>query len=539
MKSRICLCNGTILKKDLIRFAPVMIVTSLALWAMGMALDMTVEQMIELGHVPEFGTVAVALVSFLGLVSAVCLFTYLTKKKECDAIHALPLRRDTLLFTKIIAAFIQFAVPFGVFFAFFPGDRGWLFQMTVATCSWLFCFGLAVLAMMLSGRRLAGMILYSLIMDLGTSIFLIVENLYLPLLPGVYPGGNMAQFSPLNIMTALDLEDGKLSEILLTMGGFALLGVVFLVLSWVAYRKRKLERAGDFLVVKWMEPVLAWALGITVCLFTTGLAQILDGSIWVGLVIGLTIGYFAAMMFFARSIKVFGKKNLLGWGVLVAFMAASLYVTGLDPLGLVTRVPAPGQIESVTLYNYEYMYLGEIYEEYDLAGCGYTTTDPAEIDQLRSMHQDLIARGDQEVDLEQEVRNRFFLVYKLRDGSEMIRTYHILEGEELKQVKYFLSQPENLLGSADIDELVESITELYAYGVNGGTIHTERAFLEVFLEECEAGWMYTPDYEGESSWNIQFWINKGTDQQNYRNIEVPLTAQKTIAWIEAYFKSQD
>ena len=39
MKSRLCLCNGTILKKDLIRFAPLMLLAGLVLWAMGLLLS--------------------------------------------------------------------------------------------------------------------------------------------------------------------------------------------------------------------------------------------------------------------------------------------------------------------------------------------------------------------------------------------------------------------------------------------------------------------------------------------------------------------
>lgn len=533
MKSRISLCNGTILKKDMTRFAPLMIVTGLVLWVIGMTVNVAIEEMTRGGYTdrPEVATVALALLGFLALLSAVNFFTYLTKKGECDAIHALPLRRETLLFTKIIAAFLQFAIPFGVFFACFPGDRGWLFQMGVSGCAWLFFFGLAALSMMLSGRRLAGFILYSLILDLGNSISLIWENLYLPLLPGVYLSGNPMDYSPMTIMTMLDLEEGTLAEIFLPMLGFALLGVVFLVLTWVAYRKRKLERAGDFLTVKWLEPVLAWGLGITVSIFTTTIAQLLDGSIWVGLGIGLTIGYFAARMFFARSIKVFGKKNLIGWAALVAVMAASLFITSLDPLGVVNRVPDAEDIESVCLYDNNYYLLADY--DVDFSGNSYCADDPAEIDAMRTMHQELLLTNDQEAEGVQQYHNRFYLVYNLKNGTTVSRTYFILGGDALKQIKYVMSQPEGLLGSADLEELLASISELRANGVNGGIIHTERAFLEVFLEECKAGWMYTPDPNGQSSWDIRFY----SDELGYRTVDVPLTAQKTIAWLENYFKN--
>ena len=532
MKSRICLCNGTILKKDLTRFAPLVLLEGLVLWAVGAVLSEAYKSEYGVGGFFEPAHVGVVLGAAMGLFSAVLFFTYLTKKKECDAIHSLPLRRETLFFTKMIGAFLQVAVPFGIFFAFFPGERGWLFQMTLTLCSWIFSFGLAVLSMMLSGRWLAGYILYSVIEGLPGMVVTIANALYIPLLPGVYLRSDVTALSPITQMASMDLAEGKLSEILLPMLGFALLGAAFLVAALVAYRKRKLERAGDFLVVKWLEPVFSWLLGIYASIVTISIVLLVEGSVWVGLAIGLTIGYFAARMFFARSIKVFRKKNLAGWLALVAFMAASLYVTSLDPMGLVDRIPETDRIESVGVYDYDYPLAAEY--GYEFAGASFTTQDPDEIDDLRRMHRNLLLTNDQEAEGNRAYHNRFYLVYKLKNGSEMIRTYYILGDEDLKQLKYYMSQPEGLVGSADVEEVIVDISELYGYGVNGGHIHTERAFLEVFLAECEAGLMYSPDPDEQSGWDIRFY----SEIFGYRTVDIPLSAEKTVAWLENYFGNQ-
>ncbi len=544
MKSKICLCNGTILKKDLTRFAPMVLVTGLILWAFG-ALLKNMEDYLLAGEVNENYLTAttvlgMAMAVMLGLISAVGLFGYLTKKQECDYIHALPIRRETLFFTKISVAFLQFVVPFGVFFAFFPGSRGWGFQMLAAFCSWLFTFGLAAFSMMLAGRRLAGYILFYLICGLGSTVYAVVEAVYLPLLPGVYFGGMMTtDLSPFGHLLSLDFVQGTLRELLVPLILYGLAGVGFLVAALVCYRKRKLERAGDFLAAKWLEPVFAWGFGIYISIFPIAIAYMIDGSVWIALIIGLTIGYFAARMLFARSIKVFGRKNLLGFGALVAVMAASVYITSLDPLGLVTRVPETDRIESVTLCDNEYTY-ARVYGMEELATGAYTTSDPAEIEELRQLHKNLIGQEEPDfLDSLMEFDNQIHLVYELKGGRKLQRTYYALQGQELKQMKYYLSQPEALLGTADIEELLDSIEELYAYGVNGGTIHTQRAFLEVFMAECEAGWMYTPDYEGMSDWTIS--IDIGNEDGTVRDlyIDVPLTAQKTITWLENYFADQD
>ena len=217
------------------------------------------------------------------------LFGYLAKKKECDYIHALPLRRETLFFTKILGGFLQFVVPFGIFYAFFPGDRGWGFQMLVTFCGWLFLFGVTAFVMMLSGRKLAAVILVSLLLDLPACVYEVIESLYVPMLPGVYLGKGPEGLSPISYMMNLNFEEGTAGEILVPMGICALVGVAFLGAALVAYRKRRLERAGDFLAVRWLEPVLAWGLGIYGALITSSIAYMLEAPIWIPLVLGLDL----------------------------------------------------------------------------------------------------------------------------------------------------------------------------------------------------------------------------------------------------------
>ncbi len=531
MKSRICLCNGTVLKKDITRFAPVMLATGLSLLLIGVVLSELNKVDYSVIDYFEPAIVGIYLGSLLGLVSAITLFTYLTKKRECDAIHSLPFSRETLFFTKIITAFLQAAAPFGIFYVFFPGRGGWFYQMVVTLSAWLFNFGLATFAMMLSGRRLAGYILFSVIEGLPGMVYTVVKSLYIPLLPGVYISMRSSELSPTYKMSSLIIHDGKLGEIL-PMLFFALAGVGFLVAALAAYRKRKLERAGDFLVVKWIEPVFAWILGIYAAIIVIDITGFVNGSIWAGLSVGLTIGYFVARMFFARSIKVFNKKSLAGWLAMVTFMAATLYVTSLDPLGIVNRVPEMDQIESFGLYDNNYVMFTEY--NYELSGNNFTTTDPAEINELRQMHKNLLLTNDQDAQGNPAYHNRFFLVYTLKDGSKITRTYYILGSEELKTLKFYMSQPEALLSSADIKEVIDDISELRANGVNGGTIHAEQAFLEIFMEECEAGWMFTPDPKGQSPWDIQFY----SEEQGYTVVDIPLTAQRTISWLENYFSKQ-
>lgn len=538
MKSKICLCNGTVLKKDLTRFAPVVLVIGLFLWATGAVLSNLNDYYSE--GIDTAATVAgMILATVLALVSGLGLFGYLTKKRECDYTHALPLRRETLFFTKIWVGFFQFILPFCVFFAFFPGNRGWGFQMLAALCAWLFTFGMTAFCMMLSGRKLAGGILYYLLCITGSVAYSVLETVYLPLLPGVVLAPEAAELSLYTPMLALDFAADPAGKLLLTLGGYALAGAVFLVGALLLYRKRKLERAGDFLAAKWLEPVFAWGFGIYATVLPIAITTMVGGSVWVGLIIGLTVGYFAARMLFARSVKVFNRKNLVGFAALVALMAGSVFVTSLDPMGLVELVPEADRIESVTLSDSD-GYYAQVYELAELMSGGYTATDPAEIGELRQLHQSLIGQEELEfLEALMEYDNQFYLEYKLKNGRTVRRTYFVSQGQDLKTVKYYMSQPESLLGTGDIQELLDSMDTLYAYGTGGGAIHTQRAFLEVFLSECEAGWMYTPDYDEMSDWSINLEITGDDGTLRYCYIDVPLTAYNTIAWLEDYFADSE
>lgn len=538
MKSKTCLCNGTILRKDLTRFAPLMLGTGLLLWFVGWSVSMTYDLAYqEIGAEIPMEPVSVFLLftSLMGLVSALCLFGYLMKKRECDAMHALPLRRETLFFTHCIAALIQFVIPFAILYAFMPGNRGWAFQMGFTLCAWLFYFGLAVFSLMLAGRKLGGLMIFWLLSDLLSNLYTMVDCLYIPQLPGLYLDEELAlTLTPSGHMISLDFVEGSFGELLLPMGLYALGGVALLFAALKFYQKRKLERAEDFLAERWLEPVFAWGLGITGACFLVSIFGVMGLNTWVSLILGLAIGYFAARMLFARSVKVFQKKGLLGFAALVAVIAGSVFLVSLDPLGVVRKVPAMEQIESITLsdalaFNYSY----------STGSC--ELTDPEEIEAIRTIHQEIVSQEEipmpDVLDEDFYLRNdQFYLLYQLKDGSALNRIYWIEDEEHLAQFEYIFSQPEHLVGTDSLEVLLVNVSELEAYGTGGGMIHTRRGFLEVFLKDCEAGNMYCTDYEDNSAWTVSMYICVGPNgERQYVSIDVPKDAENTVAWLEDYF----
>lgn len=534
MKSRTCLCNGTILRKDLTRFAPLMLGTGLLLWFVGWSVSMTYDLAYqEIGAEIPMEPVSVFLLftSLMGLVSALCLFGYLTKKKECDAMHALPARRETLFFTHCIAALIQFVIPFAILYAFMPGNRGWAFQMGFTLCAWLFYFGLAVFSLMLAGRKLGGLMIFWLLSDLLSNLYTMVDCLYIPQLPGLYLDEELVlTLTPSGHMVSLDFVEGSFGELLLPMGLYALGGVALLFAALKFYQKRRLERAEDFLAERWLEPVFAWGLGITGACFLVSVFSVMGMSMWIGLILGLAIGYFAARMLFARSVKVFGKKSLLGFAALVAVMAGSVFLVSMDPFGAVKRVPAMEQIESVSVMDGAYHFNQE---------GGINTTDPEHIARIRAIHAELVEQEELQQPASIEDLYNFweyyYLTYTLKDGSELKRSYRISDEAHFDQIDYLMSQPEYLVGTTSLEDLMNTASELEAYGTGGGMIHTRRNFFQVFLADCEAGNMYRSNYEEHSAWSVVMTIATADGGIRYVQIDVPKDAENTVAWLEDYF----
>ena len=107
MKLRTSFFNATVLKKDITRFAPLwglytvfMLLVVLAIWG-----DYT-EPARFAGNADEI-MVGMGVVNFIyaGL-AALCLFGDLFKQRLCNALHAMPLRREGWFLTHCAAGFL-------------------------------------------------------------------------------------------------------------------------------------------------------------------------------------------------------------------------------------------------------------------------------------------------------------------------------------------------------------------------------------------------------------------------------------------------
>ncbi len=374
------------------------------------------------------------------LVCALTLFGDLFNSRMCNAIHALPLRRESWFCVHALTGICFSVVPNLVFtLLMMPcGDAmNWLW-LAQSTLQFLLCFGTALLCVQLTGSRFATTVFYGLLHFGALLIYRLIQSLYVPLLPGVVANVDLvALFCPivnyfrnLPVMSSYDMNldtyviiDSAAGWINLAV--MALVGIGFGAVALFLYRRRQLESAGDFIAVKVLRPVFLVAYSLVVAAMFHGMCELfLDGESWVFLLTGLAVGYFTGQMLLSRTTRVFGLKQLRDLGVLVVCFALSFVVTFLDPLNITGWVPEAEDVSAVMLNDVE-------------------LTDPALVEQITRFHEGVTKDYD---GYENYADKWITLTYQMKNGRIVRRAYWIdidsVAGQLLRPV---VSSPEYVL----------------------------------------------------------------------------------------------
>ncbi|MBQ3487784.1 MAG: hypothetical protein IJA71_05800, partial [Clostridia bacterium] len=460
MKSRIS-CFKTALKKDLTRFAPAWGGYTLCLM---MGLLLILDMVDALGPAQAFpGLLQVMPVIelFYGLIAAQLLFGDLCGSRMCYGLHTLPLRREGwfaahtlsgLLFSLIPTALMTaVAVPltFG-----HTLENGWqmaLWFLLGANLEYLFFFGVGVLSMLLAANRFGAAILYAVLDFASILLYYVVDTVFIPMLYGfVSVEEPYVLFSPVVQMVEFDyiwverfmvgtVRHGtySLTENWWYLWTCAAAGCAALAGALVLYRRRDLERAGDLLAVKILEPVFQVVFSVVCATVFHFVAQGMFGygENFTLLFIGLIAGWFFGRMLLKRTARVFGLRSWMGLGALTLAVAAVLLGAWLDVLGLEDWVPRADKVESVTLSQYRYSD-----HEKDLV-----LTDKEDIENILFIHEAALEsrlEGERllydgqpvptlevdDLDWSRVQRSAaVFLTYRLESGATVTRYYYVWE----------------------------------------------------------------------------------------------------------------
>ncbi len=536
MKSKKLSSDFTVFRKDITRFSPIWLLWCGLFLLIGY-LAVNSETDITLTSFPTMFTYANLI---YGICCAVFLFGYLSDQKECIMTHCLPIRRETLFFIHLLAGLLMQMVPTALFcLSMIPSSSGNLFALFgLLVLQFVFFYGLGIFCVMLTGRKFAAVVLYGLINAAAPLLFFAINTLYIPLLPGLELSSSaFMRFCPLVTMIYRDFSQitwwsfaDETSAYLQHVAVIASVGVGLTAASLLLYRFRKLECAESFIAFPRLNVLFVLVCTIFCgCFFTIFSDIFSESSYWFMLVLGGVIGYFSSMMLLRHSSKVFGPKSLGGFALIAAVIAGSLFLTKMDPIGLVTRIPDPHQVVRAELYRYE------------AEGNSYFTEDPEEISKLMDLHQALIEQKPTDSTWHVE------LLYHMDDGSTMKRVYEASEPLH-SQITWYMNQPEYMFHASNAEEILHQYewAILYLGSVSYQLTPQEQdELLRALFADCKAGRMNseTADtaYTSNSSYSVEL-LHVPLDSDRYSNaytqyFSVYPESVETYGWITQYVKN--
>lgn len=490
--------NTTVLRKNLTRFAP-----AWGIFTAGCLL--VIPNVVDANDPGGMLVESLSLMGFVNfcyaLVCGLLLFGDLFNARLCNALHAMPLRREGWFLTHLAAGVCFALIPYGVTAVCILPMLEWNWIMAPvwllgSMLEYLFFFSAAMLCVFCTGSRFATTVFYGLANFLAFIAAWFVEVIYGPLLTGVSVSTSWASaLTP--VVFFMDNYDwlswfdkqhryaygiGDCWTYLLVL---TVLAVAFFGLALSLYKRRKLECAGDFVAVRGLAPVF-----LVIYTLTMAVLLHLFGSIFVGnddvgtfFIVGLAIGWFTGLMLLRRTVRVFRGKTVLGFAVFAAVMLISFLLTWADPLGITRWVPRVEEVTSVRLDGYGYY------------ASGVKVTAPEEIADITDIHSQAIqenvdiGNGYGPVDT-QTVQVVFR--YGMENGKTVERNYHLDVDSELAQrlIPYF-SDPEVILGYENWEKFLAELYQLRIDWNDDAVITGEDAvsLAQAIRADCEAGSM--------------------------------------------------
>ena len=550
MKSRTSFFDPTVFWKNTTRFAP-----AWALYAVLMFMIMLTFAGSEAGA--EFAVSLGEMTHFTGAAAMLCAFVYaqllfgdLYSSRMCNALHAMPIRRETWFATNVLSGLAFWTVPNGLFTVIFLLLTGGVWEapllwFAVAMLQYLFFFGIAVLSAYCVGNRFAMALVYGLVNFLSLILYWLVANLYEPLLFGLTvpedifsllcPAVHLIGDSYFQVRCVFTLHTVTSMEIVyesgwLYLGISAAVGLGALALALVLYRRRNLECAGDFMAVRRLGPVFLILYTFCAGVFCHGFNTLFLGEEnYVFLVLGLAIGFFTGLMLLHRTVRIFQKKTFLAFSCLAAAFVLSLALTAWDPLGITRWIPDADQVENVQITTGASHYGTEDGPELERA---------EDIEKVLRIHEICLNSRNRTAATQTAYMN-ITIRYQLKNGQTRQRDYGVdLDRSELEQIRPLLSRPEAVLGdiytNPDSAALVRA--ELSGEELAWTTEDELESLVDAIVRDCEAGNM-AQDWAFAEEADYIGWIVIETRQPNglyyARDIRIHEDCANVMAWLKA------
>lgn len=515
MRSATSFFDKTTARSDLRRHWPIAFIYT-CVWLVGLPVNLWSSSMwmpeemtpalraaqIIIGSYP---TLAGALFVF-GCVLAMALMGYLMSPRAVGLLHALPVRRGTLLATHTLVGWLMLNVPallavlVSIPVQAYYGGVAWgaLGAWLLVHCGLsLFFLALGLLCAMVTGWLLAIPAIYAVVNFAVIAAAGLVRTLcglfcygyagdddFAPFVYWLTPVVNLVKrFGTCGVERSdaapYPWQVQFPADVVHAVGIYTAAGATLLALTYLLYRRRKSESAADPAAFPWMRPVFRYGTGLLGGLaLGLGLYQLVLGwrmesetGRWVGLLVSTVLMgalcYYAAEMLVRKSLRVL-RRSLPGAGLVCVLLALVCAGARFDVFGYAARVPDVSAVTQVQLRG-------------SLGLSGVNCTEPETIETVIALHREIITLRPDEDDPENSAY--ITLSYTLTDGSTLTRAYQLNPAGELEDAL------ETVFNTGEVREK-SLITSRHTGSWRGGYLSLDRTGDAMQLTAAQAGEIY-------------------------------------------------
>lgn len=278
------------------------------------------------------GMIIASIAAFINSVNG---FIYLYSGKKTDYYHGLPMKRTEMFLERVFSGLVYYLMPYIVaeFLMICIGAARGFFSLSIMGMAvkmfflhiiiYLVIYFSIVLVISVTGNMLmgilclGGMYLYGIVLNLILVAY--GQSFWQTFFSAEYQYGrfnallHMASPGTLILNMVSDYAEGKTGKLLAAV---IILGVIFGVLAWTAYKKRPSESAGKSMVYSWISIVVRFmvvvpgglAVGWIFYSLTTGKVRILW---WIfGMILGTVIIHGLSETIYQMSFQGFFTKKV-------------------------------------------------------------------------------------------------------------------------------------------------------------------------------------------------------------------------------------
>ena len=375
------------------------------------------------------------------VVMAIAVYAWMFRKTSAAYIAALPVTREALLISGMLAALTILILPclFSMLVSLLLYGGAGPVYVSSLLCSTaavvlmnIAFFGLASFCTVFTGNAAVLPALYAAALYGFVGIEVVTRYIAEFLLFGVRgTGWELAVLSPVYYFS--NNYVGSYSHAIPLTAIYAAAGVILAGLAVIFFRHRRMEAAGETVAVPALRPLFRWglaavgALGMALLILKTVFnvgshAAENDGTparvaiLLLAMLFGAAVGWFGADALMRKTLRVF-DRHWKGLGVFCALLCALVVVTELDVFGVERYQPDVDEIGYAAVYGW-----GE-YDETRII-------QPENIEKLLSLQKDIIA--NKKAYESQRGFNTFPLTIEYFDtnGKLLVRRVYIYATEE-------------------------------------------------------------------------------------------------------------